>query len=66
MISMNSEYPVLIHNAASLDGDFINKNRLGGDTGGAWFIHSLTYQVSDGCFIVVEDMQNLFLKTMAS
>ncbi|MDR2445889.1 MAG: hypothetical protein LBD58_01145 [Treponema sp.] len=63
---MNNEYLVLIHNAATLDGDFINKNGLDGDPGGACFIHSSTYQISDGCFIVTEEMQNLFLKTMAS
>ncbi|MDR0557338.1 MAG: hypothetical protein LBG43_05650 [Treponema sp.] len=66
MLNMNSAYPVLIHNAKTLDGDVINKYGVDGDPGGAWFIHSSTYQVSDGCFIVTDDMQNLFLKTMAS
>jgi hypothetical protein len=42
-----------IHNAWTLDGDWIGRNGSDGEAGGAWYVHgSSPNQTSDGCPIV--------------
>ena len=43
-----------IHNAWTMDGDWINKAALDNDPGGRWLVHSSTNLTSDGCFIYQE------------
>jgi hypothetical protein len=52
VMSTSSDYAMIIRNARTLDGDWINRNGSDGEPGGRWWVHGGTgNQTSDGCFI---------------
>ena len=51
-LSTASDYAMTIHNAWSMDGDWINNEGKDNDPGGRWRVHLSEYLTSDGCFIL--------------
>ena len=62
-LSTASDYAMTIHNAWSMDGDWINNEGKDNDPGGAWRVHLSEYLTSDGCFILpssdLKKLQNI-------
>ena len=46
---------MVIHNAWTLDVDFVNKKGLDDEPGGRWLVHDSPFQTSNVCFIYQKD-----------
>jgi hypothetical protein len=66
VLSTTNDKAMVIHNAMTLDGDWVNKAGYDNDPGGRWLIHGgTTFQTSDGCFIPSNEMLKMLNETMS-